>query len=255
MEREEFMKNLVPLISGLALLLIFEGSLFGYPYYFGFSGAPGSRGTCASSCHGLTGGTIAVRGFPAVYQPDQTYTITVVHDTAGQIEQFNGSCRLGTGSVNAGLISAGSNTTTYNDPYETNGVHLLTAQCDSADFLWTAPSSGSDTVRLYLAGTQDTTYNGRNTALVLASAEATGVEETDGIGQKGKVRIAPRPNPFTLFIKVPGHEMEWFTLYDATGKKAGTYRGDRIGEGLAPGVYFLKPRDGSSQPVRIVKIR
>ena len=41
--------------------------------YTGYSGAPLSRGTCASSCHGSSGGTIAVTGFPSVYDPGVAY--------------------------------------------------------------------------------------------------------------------------------------------------------------------------------------
>lgn len=64
-----------------------------------------------------------------------------------------------------------------------------------------------------------------------------------------------RPNPFVSFVTVPGHERERFALYDISGRKVGTFRGDRIGEGLKAGVYFLKPEDRSAKPLRIVKVR
>ncbi len=63
------------------------------------------------------------------------------------------------------------------------------------------------------------------------------------------------PNPFTSFATLPGHEAERFSLYDVSGRKVGTYRGDRIGEGLAPGVYFLRSSDSKDKPLRIVKVR
>jgi hypothetical protein len=63
------------------------------------------------------------------------------------------------------------------------------------------------------------------------------------------------PNPFTSFAKVPGHEAERFSLYDVSGRKVGVFRGDRVGEGLAPGVYFLRSSDGNAKPLRIVKVR
>jgi len=44
------------------------------------------------------------------------------------------------------------------------------------------------------------------------------------------------PNPFISFATLPGHEAERFSLYDIAGRRVGTYRGDRIGEGLTPGV-------------------
>ncbi len=43
----------------------------------GYSGAPGSRGTCASSCHGVSGGTLVLVGFPTTYVPGQVYQLTL----------------------------------------------------------------------------------------------------------------------------------------------------------------------------------
>jgi photosystem II stability/assembly factor-like uncharacterized protein len=63
------------------------------------------------------------------------------------------------------------------------------------------------------------------------------------------------PNPFTSFATLPGHEAERFNLYDISGRKVGTYRGDRIGFGLSAGVYFLRPQEGNAKPVRVVKVR
>jgi len=63
------------------------------------------------------------------------------------------------------------------------------------------------------------------------------------------------PNPFFTFAKVPGHSSDRFLLYDISGRKVGTYRGDRIGEGLRAGVYFLRSSDSNAKPLRIVKVR
>jgi len=54
---------------------------------------------------------------------------------------------------------------------------------------------------------------------------------------------------------VPGHEAERFSLYDVSGRKVGTFKGDRVGEGLGAGVYFLRREGSSSAPLRVVKIR
>jgi hypothetical protein len=35
----------------------------------------------------------------------------------------------------------------------------------------------------------------------------------------------------------------------------GTYKGDRIGEGLQAGVYFIRAEGGEARPVRVVKVR
>ena len=65
-----------------------------------------------------------------------------------------------------------------------------------------------------------------------------------------------QPNPFSSFAVVPGHEAEGFILSDISGRKVGICNGNRIGEGLPPGVYFLspvKPAIPPTQPLRIVK--
>jgi len=67
-------------------------------------------------------------------------------------------------------------------------------------------------------------------------------------------RLTVSPNPFTSFASVPGHSSERFALYDISGRKAGVYKGDRIGEGLSAGVYFLRAEKGGQKPLRIVKV-
>jgi hypothetical protein len=160
------MKQL-PTITGIVLL---ASIAFGHPTYIGYSGAPGSSGTCASSCHGSSGGTIQIEGFPAEYVPGQSYTITISHNGGNEIRQFNGSCRIGTGSSNAGAISAGTNTITYNTSGETNGIHLSSISLDSGSFQWAAPAQGTGDVRLYVAGHQGN-YSGANTNIIQVSSE------------------------------------------------------------------------------------
>jgi len=63
------------------------------------------------------------------------------------------------------------------------------------------------------------------------------------------------PNPFTTFAFISGHEGENFALYDVSGRRVGVYRGDRIGEGLRAGVYFVRAEEGKRKPLRVVKIR
>jgi YVTN family beta-propeller protein len=84
---------------------------------------------------------------------------------------------------------------------------------------------------------------------------STGAAEIGGNRQDPKGGIKLRPNPFTSFVRIPGHEGERFEVYDIMGRKAGTYKGDRIGERLAAGVYFMRPEGGNAKPLRIVKIR
>jgi hypothetical protein len=245
------------LFMAVVILLALTGPLTAHPRYTGASGAPG-RAACASTCHGLSGGTIAVTGFPGSYAPGQVYTVKVAHGSGGAIANFNGSCRVGAGSTNAGTIARDYNTSTYNTTGETNGVHFANPQQDSGTFFWTAPAFGTGVVRLYLAGMQgDSAATGLNTTLVLTAAESgSGVEErTEGSRQKAEDRIRPTPNPFTSYATISEHKKERFNLYDVSGRVIGLYKGDRIGEGLAPGVYFLKPEGKDAKPVRIVKLR
>ena len=69
------------------------------------------------------------------------------------------------------------------------------------------------------------------------------------------VPLSVIPSPFTSYASVPGHSSERFALYDISGRKVGTYKGDRIGSGLSAGIYFLKPENKDAKPLRIVKLR
>jgi hypothetical protein len=83
----------------------------------------------------------------------------------------------------------------------------------------------------------------------------SGVEEFEVPSPVRSLPFSVRPNPFTSFATVPGHSSDQFALYDISGRRVGTYRGDRIGEGLAAGVYFIRAESGKGKPVRIVKVR
>ena len=37
-------------------------------------------------------------------------------------------------------------------------------------------------------------------------------------------------------------------VYDVSGRKVGTFRDDRVGADLGPGVYFLRSLNGDSRP-------
>ncbi len=176
----------------LAFVLVTAISLnsFAYPSYTGRSGAP-TRQTCASSCHGSSGGTVQISGFPAVYEPGQNYLLTIQRLTGGSIVNFNASCRVGTGTTNAGVISSGEHTATYNVNGETNGVHLSSNGFASATFNWTAPPAGTGTVRLY-CGALQSSENGPNSTLVLVSNETSALPG-----------MATLPNPANHAVEVP----------------------------------------------------
>jgi hypothetical protein len=74
-----------------------------------------------------------------------------------------------------------------------------------------------------------------------------------GWGGRGSLKAVP--NPFVSYTSVPGCLWERFKVYDIMGRMVGTYQGDRIGEGLGSGVYFLKEESGTGAMVRVVKLR
>ncbi len=173
------------IITVLASLLLAYTLAPAHADYTGYSGAPGSGGACAGACHGSSNGTITVTGFPTNYTAGQAYLITVAHNGGSSIENFNASVRVGSGTTNAGTIAAGTNTAVYNVGGETNGVHFSSAGNASGTFTWTAPNPPVGAVKLYLAGHQGSSVNGKNTEVVL-TAQGAGIAEVN----RGKVQSA-----------------------------------------------------------------
>jgi outer membrane protein assembly factor BamB len=167
-------------------------------------------------------------------------------------------------TTDGGYVVAGG----YNY-YGSDGQVYLIKTNASGDTLWTRTYGGTnDDGGGSVQQTQDGGYivagattsfgNGYQVYLIKTDANGNvGTETERGQGFEGS-RVQGfkiTPNPFTSFATLPGHEAERFSLYDISGRLVGTYRGDRVGEGLAPGVYFLRPQDGLSSPVRVVKVR
>jgi hypothetical protein len=205
------------------LIILATTMAFGRTSYTGYSGAPGSRGQCASSCHGNSGGTIQVSGFPTVYNPGQQYSITISRSGGNSINQFNASIRLGTSTQNAGTIAASTRTAIYNISGETNGVHLSSANQTDGTFLWTAPVAGTGTVKLYFNGMQGSSISGANTSIVL-----TATEQTTGMGEEIQAPnrfyiISNYPNPFNASTRInfttAVAENVQIEIYDINGRK------------------------------------
>ncbi|HTW92597.1 MAG TPA: hypothetical protein VMH22_12940 [bacterium] len=71
-----------------------------------------------------------------------------------------------------------------------------------------------------------------------------GIEEPLSRRPANPTRLLVEPNPFTSVARVVGHETDVFALSDVTGRQVAICRGDRIGVGLRPGVYFMSPMQG-----------
>jgi photosystem II stability/assembly factor-like uncharacterized protein len=95
--------------------------------------------------------------------------------------------------------------------------------------------------------------------MVLGWREAgvSGIEQgSKGTGElRSENRIKAWPNPFVSFARIPGREKEKFALYDITGRRVGTYKGDKIGADTGAGIYFLMAENKEGGPVRIVKVK
>lgn len=251
-----------PFKAILVTIVMFVFTAIGYAHttYTGYSGAPGSKGSCASSCHGTSGGTIEISGFPSEYVPGQTYSVSISHNGGTSIRQFNGSCRIGTGSENAGTIEAGTNTATYNTSGETNGIHLSSSSLNSATFSWTAPSDGTGDVTLYIAGHQGSS-SGANTELTMVSLEiATAVGEDGSQAIPDEYKLNDNfPNPFnpttSIEFDLPRNSHVTIEIFNLLGRKvtqladeeypAGSHRViwngmSSDGQMVSTGIYFYR---------------
>jgi photosystem II stability/assembly factor-like uncharacterized protein len=68
-------------------------------------------------------------------------------------------------------------------------------------------------------------------------------------------RFILQPNPVRTAARIPDQSRTVFNIYDATGRLVGSCRGDGIGQGLKPGVYFAEAAGGSDPRVKFVKLR
>jgi hypothetical protein len=237
-----------------ALLWAAAGPAWAHADITGYSGSPG-RGTCAGACHGNSGGTIVASGFPLHCTPASTYLITLRKLSGNSIRNSNASCRIGTGTQNAGVLSAGTGTATYNTTGETNGLHLSSSNRDSAMFQWTAPGAGTGRVTLYAAGLQGG-YSGLNTVLTAVSEEAAPSDaDVRESAVPTEMTLGPvYPNPFNAMLSIsfalPHQQEVSLRLYNVLGQPvaqlanglfaAGPHRLQWSSERAGTGVYFLQ---------------
>lgn len=252
------MKSRILSLASLIFLLLTSWA-YGRPFYIGYSGAPGSNGRCASSCHGSSGGTIEISGFPSEYVPGQTYVISIFHSGGNSIKQFNGSCRVGGGSENAGVITAGDNTVTYNTSGETNGIHLSSTDLESGTFNWTAPAEGVGYVTLYVAGHQGNRTGPNSTLEIVSTESSTGISDDDGLHAGPRLlSLGNYPNPFNartvIRYELPAASVVTVTIYDILGHEvetlvhaaqpAGYHQVTWDATGRSSGVFFFRIRAG-----------
>jgi len=230
--KEKAMKMSIVLV--LSLFVVSSG--WAFPEYQGYSGAPGTGGTCAGTCHGSGTGSITISNFPTVYTPNQAYLLTINRLSGSSIANFNGSVRIGTGSSNAGTLTAGTGTSTYNTTGETNGIHFTSNNQLTGTFNWMAPSAGTGDVKLYVAGHQGT-YNGPNTVLALVATEEV-------------VGPPPAPGQLVILVAVPNIDLFWQPSDGASSYDV--YRGISNPVQLIIGNHIATVADTSYQDVNVL---
>lgn len=222
-------------------------------YTGGYSSAPG-RSTCASSCHGGTGGTLVVTGFPTSYQPLHTYSITVRHNGGSRIVNFNATTRIGSTTTVAGTFTAGLNSTLYTQA--DGGVYASPHSIDSAIFQWTAPAAGTGTVNFYAAAFQGTTSspNGQSSRVTFAATEITTSVNGQEMLPTEFTLSQNYPNPFNpatnIYYELPIDVHVTLKIYDVAGQEAATIVDGLVRAGrhhvvfdatdLASGLYFYR---------------
>lgn len=255
------MKTLIATLVCIASLSYARNSYTG-----NYSGSPG-RQICASSCHGSTGGTIVVTGFPSSYQPGQTYRIVVRRNGGSLIVNYNATTRVGTSATVAGTFATVTNSVLYTGA--DGGVYANPRAIDSSVFNWTAPARGTGTVSFYCAGFQGTTSsaNGQSTRIILTSSEiTTSVETISSLPHEISLgQNYPNPfNPSTSFaFRVARTEFVALKVFDISGKEVATLINEVVNAGehrvsfnasaLSSGIYFYRlDTKGFSQTRKMV---
>lgn len=243
--------------------------VFGLPNLVGYSGAPGTGGSCAVHCHGSSGGSILVSGFPTEYVPGDTYEVRVNHHGGEAISNFNASVRRADDTPNAGGIIPGPSLELYSAETDTIGVHFVTADQDSGWFLWIAPGPGFGSVQLYLSGMQGATMDGLSTLVRLVATEGPGAvyEGTEAGAPAVRFELLNRLVRDYLILRwqSPGPQPVRVDIIESSGRRvvsvsagAGSAGGEcllwqpvnRQGNTLVPGSYFAVLVAGNSRLTR-----
>jgi hypothetical protein len=232
-------------------------------YTGGYSGAPGTL-KCASACHGGTGGTVVITGFPWSYVPGRIYRVVVARAAGSPIVNFNATTRVGSTTTVGGTFAAITNSALFTGA--DGGVYASPHAIDSAVFTWTAPAQGTGPVTFYAAAYQGTTTsrNGQSSAVTITSTEVVTKVE-DEITSLSRFNLLQNfPNPFnpstTIRYRLDAPGTVSLKIFNAVGEEiavladghrsAGSYTVRWDAAALPSGVYFCRLRAGGFQETR-----
>jgi len=251
-------------VATFAVAFLLPALAFALPGLVGYSGAPGTAGSCALHCHGSSGGSILVSGFPAEYVPGDTYRVRISHHGGEAISNLNASVRRANDTPNAGAIVPGPNMELYSAETDSVGVHFAIADQDSGWFLWIAPEPGLGNAGLYLSGMQGTSAHGLSTLIRLVAAEGpSSVEDGPRSGRASPwFEVVNRVATDYLILRweTPSLMPARIDIVGPAGRRAatldcGTARGRQMLawqpiDRLAPGSYFAVLVAGSARLTR-----
>ncbi len=250
------------------LVLLWVARAVALPEYIGFSGAPGTHGSCALHCHGTSGGSILVTGFPTQWVPGDTYPVRIGHHSGDAISNFNASVRKANDTPCVGTFVPGPNLELYTSGTDSNALHFTVADQDTGSFLWIAPLTGPDSVELYLSGLQGTDPLGLSTLLRLVAVQApSSVDDAHSrVGQPMQFEVlnrvvtdylalrwqTPRPVPVRIEIIGPaGRRLATLDCGTSDGPQSMVWQPlDRYGGSLTPGSYFAVLTTGTTRLTR-----
>jgi len=145
-----------------------------------------------------------------------------------------------------------------NQPFWEHDIKAVFALEDSEWGIWNGSNPNYHTTRDLIANLRPGQLR-RGTQVTLGClATLARPEPLNGIAENPRTALRPpltaRPNPFVGFARIPGREDEWFRVFDGSGRQVAIHLGSRLGQGLAPGVYFLRAEAGTALN-RVTKLR
>ncbi|OWY20793.1 T9SS C-terminal target domain-containing protein [Sphingobacteriales bacterium UPWRP_1] len=196
----------------------------------GKTGAPGETTCAQSSCHngGSFTGTVSISGIPDTVAPNQTYTITLTHNSNASRAGFQITC-LNESNNACGTFTAGSGsskTTSNSRQYvRQSSPKTLSGGTASWSFTWQAPATlaGNTNITFYFsslaangngAKTGDNVLLGTHTT-ILYQEPAVGIEPNEP--NETQIALYPTPATETLYLTMP-YAQGTISLYNMQGQ-------------------------------------